>query len=87
MNHRPVCVKCKTEMRASNNDTIVVDYASFGPYKLWSADEYTCPICRYRIVVGFAEQPFVEHFEINFKDHLDRSNSSGNLIKNYEFVD
>lgn len=38
------------------------------PYKLWRADLWECPDCGHEIVVGFARQPWSEHFEPDFKE-------------------
>ena len=55
--HRPVCSPCEVEMRPFKNGVVVVDYAERGPYQLWEADEWACPKCKHKIVVGFGAGP------------------------------
>lgn len=87
MNHRPVCSTCETEMRASTNGVGVVDYSSFGPYKVWEADEYECPKCSIKVVVGFAEQPVYEHYEGEpFRNYIHLAEISGLMRRNYEYI-
>ncbi len=57
MFHATVCSKCEVEFRPSKNGVEVVDYASFGPYKIWEADEWECPSCHTKVITGFADRP------------------------------
>ena len=52
-----VCVTCQTELKPFCNETLVVEMASFGPYKVWNADTWKCPGCGFEIVAGFGQQP------------------------------
>lgn len=36
------------------------------PYKLWRGDLWECPDCQHQIVVGVAQSPMAEHYELNF---------------------
>ncbi|MDP2661182.1 MAG: hypothetical protein Q8R28_10690 [Dehalococcoidia bacterium] len=83
--HRPVCVPCETEMRPTRNDVAVVDYAAFGPYKVWDADEFTCPSCGYRIVVGFGNAPLYHHRDEGFAGYISLATETGNVRHNREF--
>lgn len=87
MNHRPVCSKCQVELRPTNNDAMVVDHAYDPPqpYKIWCADEWTCPKCGYQIVIGFGDSPIAHHFEPEFQPILS-SIKAKNLILNFEFT-
>ena len=77
MSHRPVCVRCETEMRPETNDTTVVERATFGPYKVWLADVWKCPGCNVEIVSGFGTQPIRDdHYAADFKEWL------GNFLRN-----
>lgn len=40
-----LCSKCRIEYKPVHNVVLVVEYAAFGPYKLWEADEWACPSC------------------------------------------
>jgi hypothetical protein len=51
---RPICVKCRLEMRTVRNDRPVADpkVGQF-PSTYWLGDECECPECKSRVVVGF----------------------------------
>ena len=71
MRHRPVCVKCKLEMRPETNGVGLLDMFNPPdkpepqPYQVWDADLWKCPECGCEIVVGFGEGPVARHFEAN----------------------
>lgn len=58
--HVLVCTNCEIEFRPFKNGVELVDYAEYGPYKMWEADEWQCPSCHVKVITGFAEQPI--HF-------------------------
>lgn len=68
--HRPVCVKCEIEYRCSRNGVEVVDFNANGEYAYWNADEFECPGCQTRIIVGFGDSPMARHFEEGFKEEV-----------------
>lgn len=37
------------------------------PYKVWTSDMYECPECHHQILVGFGNQPSVEHYQDEFE--------------------
>ena len=77
-----VCSECQVEFRPTTNGVKVIEYASFGPYKIWEADEWECPKCLALVVTGFAQEPRAEHFEDGFDDLLSRfKKSCPNLIR------
>jgi hypothetical protein len=82
MIHRPVCVKCETEMEPEKNGVGVLDHASFGPYKIWMADMWQCPVCKVQIVIGFGHGPLAEHYEEEFTSHVDTFRQPGELLIN-----
>jgi hypothetical protein len=80
MSHRPVCVKCETDMRPKKNGVYVLDHAKvIGPYKLWSADLWVCPACEAEVVVGFGNSP-MEHYQEEFGPLLERLGSEGKRV-------
>ena len=89
MNHRPVCVKCETEFRPEHNGVGLLDMFDPSdnpdpqPYQLWEADLYKCPKCGAEIVVGFAESPWVLHWQSEFQDRLTRKEAHDPVIRNY----
>jgi len=68
--HRPVCVKCKAELKPKKNSVLALGMASFGPASIWSADLWKCPRCGYEIIMGFAATALSCHYEPGFKDYL-----------------
>lgn len=67
-----VCTKCQTEFKPSHNGTLVIETASFGPYKVWAADTWTCPGCGVEVVSGFSEQPIrQDHYAKDFPAWLE----------------
>jgi len=52
MIYRPVCAECSVEMRCSKNGRVVKSQGH-GDYGYFHGDEYTCPGCKHRVVVGF----------------------------------
>jgi primosomal protein N' len=46
---RPVCSECETTMSCSKNEVRV----DCGHGYVKSGDEYTCPSCNIRVIVGF----------------------------------
>jgi len=57
-NHVPVCVRCSRDMRPEKNGVVMLEMASFGPYKLWESDKWKCPSCGFEILIGFPSQAF-----------------------------
>jgi hypothetical protein len=49
-------------MRCSTNGVTVEETADGAPYKLWRADEYTCPSCGCVAAMGFGSGPIAEHW-------------------------
>ena len=67
-----VCVTCQCEFKPSTNGTVVIETASFGPYKVWNADTWKCPGCGVEVVAGFAKQPMrQDHYAPDFPSWLD----------------
>ena len=67
-----VCVPCETELKPKVNGAVVIETASFGPYKVWNADVWICPNCGHETVAGFGNGPMIEHFEDGFADVLEK---------------
>jgi hypothetical protein len=63
------CVNCKIELRPYMIGVNVVEYADKKPYRIWSADEWCCPICNIKVVIRFANKP-VDSWEDKFEDVL-----------------
>ena len=81
MNHKPVCVKCGLEMKPETNGVGVLDIADFGPYKIWDADKWKCPGCKYEIVTGFGREPIAVHYEEIFQRVVQDYGSRGLLFE------
>lgn len=67
---KAVCVPCKIEMRVSKNSVELEMLLPTGKayYKILS-DEYECPRCGHKALIGFAREPFVSHFEPDYLNH------------------
>jgi transposase len=77
-----VCVKCQTELRAETNGTLVIETASFGPYKVWNADTWKCPGCGIEIVAGFGDRPLrQDHYEPGFDTWLEKVKSYSKRVE------
>lgn len=77
-----VCVKCHCELRAETNGTLVVETASFGPYKVWNADTWKCPGCGIEIVAGFPEYPIrQDHYKPDFPAWLEHAISVAERVE------
>jgi DNA-directed RNA polymerase subunit RPC12/RpoP len=84
--HPPICTKCEVEMRPVKNEVVVIDYASYGPYTAWEADEWECPECKYRIITGFANEPYARHDDTDM-DALIRRTPVDLLRHNHELTE
>ena len=77
-----VCVTCHTELKPETNETVVVETASFGVYKVWNADTWKCPGCGVEIVAGFADKPMrQDHYADDFQEWLDKVLASARRIE------
>ncbi len=64
---RPVCVKCRCEMRPQKNDFIVEEMAAPDrTYRVWCTDLWRCPGCKMEIVTGFGKTPWGEYYQDNY---------------------
>ena len=75
-----VCVTCEVELKPLENSVLVIEMASFGPYKVWNADVWKCPKCFHKTVAGFGNSPIHEHYEDGFAEWLETEKASGRRI-------
>jgi hypothetical protein len=75
-----VCVSCEVELKPKENGVLVIEEASFGPYKIWYADVWKCPKCQTETVAGFGHDPLMEHYEEGFADFLEKAKSRASRI-------
>ena len=71
----PVCSECKTFMRCHKNGRKVEILSGSGfdePYQIWSGDEWECPSCKVKIVVGWGHKPMAEFGLHEYYDALKR---------------
>jgi DNA-directed RNA polymerase subunit RPC12/RpoP len=68
---KTVCGQCLTEYQIEKTGVYVIEYASFGPYKIWAADEHRCPNCGSRIITGFGGGPLHVHHEAGFDERIE----------------
>lgn len=43
-----------------------------GPYKLYTADLYVCPLCDKEVFAGFGQAPIIEHFDPEYQATVNR---------------
>ncbi len=61
---RPVCVKCRCEMKPAKNDFLVEEMLDGEhPYRVWSTDLWRCPNCSTEVVMGFGAKPLGEYWQ------------------------
>ena len=54
---RPVCAECAVEMHCSKNDRKYQTRPGHVDTRIWAGDEYTCPQCQARIIIGWGTKP------------------------------
>lgn len=69
---RPVCADHGVEMACSRTGELVEFDTAAGPYQIWSADRYTCPVGGESVLVGFPSEPVIEHFDPAFAKFRER---------------
>ena len=79
---KSVCVKCEVELRPEKTGIVVAEMFQNNEkiYKLWEADLWKCPLCGVEVVLGFASQPFQQHFEGNCEKIVDELFLNGRTI-------
>jgi len=65
---RQACTHCQREYVPHQSGVLVIEFASFGPYKVWMADELKCPECAHTILAGFPNGAVSEHFMPDFQE-------------------
>lgn len=69
--HRPVCVKCRIDMRPEKNGVqFIEDDGNGSPYKLWAADKWKCPECGFQVLVGFGAGSYSGIWDENFEKQV-----------------
>ena len=78
---KPICVPCRRFYRPKKNgypfiegmpadnsrpQAGLAEPEKWKPYKLWNGDLWECPDCHAEIIVGFARQPWAEHYQSDF---------------------
>ena len=80
--HRPVCVKCKCELRPETNGMGVLDMTNNGAYELWDADKWKCPSCGMEVIGGFGQGCISAHYQTDFYQMIAHYEKRGLLIRN-----
>jgi hypothetical protein len=65
-----ICVSCSKEMKPDRNGVYYLEYANFGPYKLWHSDMWGCPKCGHQVLSGFGYNPISEHYQDRFNSDI-----------------
>ena len=74
-----LCVKCSKAYVTKKQEVVVNELAHFGSYKLWEADLKECPVCHNQIISGFAQMNSSEHYQIGYKEKLEKAKEKGIL--------
>lgn len=51
------------------------------PYKLWRADMWECEGCGHRLIAGWGQTQYSEHFWPDFSDELETAKQSGHYFE------
>lgn len=79
---KPICVPCQRFFRCTKTGLYftegmpnhngaepgTAEPENWGPYKVWSGDEYTCRGCGAVVIVGVGRDRIAEHYEPDFAD-------------------
>lgn len=80
MNDMKVCTKCQIELKPYRNGVVAVAMATFGPMELYIADEWHCPSCEWKGIMGFSPNPFARHSDPDFASALEKLEKQGRVI-------
>lgn len=91
---KPVCVACERFMRPKHNGVKAIEGMpiengalpgraepeKWKPYKLWTADEWYCPSCGYRLITGFGLAPNAERHDPGFNSEVNGLIAAGSIV-------
>jgi len=60
---RPICVKCKQELKPAQNGVAAVSNHHGKDIELWDADLWKCPVCGHELIFGFGNNPVTGEWE------------------------
>ena len=78
-----VCVDCKRELVIDKTGLPAIEMAEFGPYKIWEADRWKCEGCGMKIIAGFGDKPWLEHYMPGFKEFIQKQKNRNGYIEFY----
>lgn len=82
---RPVCVKCKVEMRVERNGIGVLEYTEkVERYNLHFGDGYKCPMCGIEVVLNFGNP--IHCLGDNFESEIERCRVMGLLLECFVYI-
>lgn len=58
---------------------MAVAMATFGPYEVYAADEWYCPLCKWTGIFGFNPEP-LRHFDPDFKEKFKKIEESNQVV-------
>ena len=72
---KTICGNCNIKMHHEESGVLVLELYEDGktPYKVWSADLYTCGGCKNTTLSGFGFNPISNEFESDFSEHVQKS--------------
>jgi hypothetical protein len=64
----PVCAKCQVVMRIKKTGADVEEMSGPEiPYRIWSADVFSCSSCGAEVITGFGTTPMAEHYQPKYE--------------------
>lgn len=77
----PICCTCACEMRCSKTGRVILLVANGHPYQMWHGDEFTCPQCGARAVLGFGADAYSHDWQPDFARLLEVERADHNIIE------
>lgn len=77
-----VCGKCDVFMVSAINGIRVREMIESGPYRVWAADLWRCPVCKWELVTGFGNGPlaYPEDPSGNYEAYVQAAGERGELV-------
>jgi hypothetical protein len=70
---------CGGEFTTRQIGVDVIEEASFGPYKIWSADLLACRFCE-KEIIRTGDIPFTEHYQGDFEKRLQATKEGLHIV-------
>jgi len=79
---KPVCLECCVELKVERNGVFVETVMSQGhAYELWCGDEWVCPDCGHKLMIGYAANPTAQHWETEYRERRELAERSSHVYQ------